>query len=90
MGEGREGIEDMIHSLHHMIGSPQCATAVRVSLGNGIVREAWVRSVPLPFFGGLFDRLRDAWAVIRGDAYAVRWPEPGDLEVALKGGRTIT
>jgi hypothetical protein len=80
----------MIHSLHHMIGSPNCSTGpIRVDLGNGDVREAWVRAVPLPFFGGLFDRIRDAWAVIKGEAYAVRWPEPGDLEVALKGGRTL-
>lgn len=79
----------MIHQLHNMIGGPDDATAIKVRLGNGMVREAWVRAVPLPFFGGLVDRFRDAWAVIRGDAFAVRWPEPGDLEVALKGGRTI-
>jgi len=65
----------MIHRLGRMIGSPQ----VGCRLPNGL----YVRAVPEPFFGGLFDRLRDAAAIIRGDAYAVRWPEAGELEAAL-------
>lgn len=43
----------------------------------------WVNCVPLPFVGGLFDRMRDAWSVLRGETFAVYWPEAGDLEDAL-------
>jgi hypothetical protein len=67
----------MIHHLGDMVTGPGAQT--RLPDGR------WVRAVPLPFYGGLFDRCRDAWAVIRGDAYAVRWPEAGELEDALGG-----
>lgn len=63
----------MIHRLHHMIGSPECSTEK-----DG----RWVRAVPMPFYGGLFDRARDAWAVLTERAFAVRWPEPGEFEAA--------
>ena len=65
----------MIHRLSNMIGSSQCAT-LHPTMG-------YVRAVPGPFYGGLLDRLRDAAAVVRGDAFAVRWPEAGDLELAV-------
>jgi len=52
-----------------------------ITLPDG--REAWVRAVPEPFCGGLLDRLRDALAIIRGKAFAVQWPAPGELERAL-------
>ena len=29
-------------------------------------------------------RLKAAWTVLCGHAYAVEWPEPGDLEKALE------
>ena len=41
---------------------------------------AWVRAVPLPYPGG---RLRAAWWILTGKAYAVQWPDPGDLERSL-------
>lgn len=69
----------MIHSINHMIGGANTSTTARTFDG----KEVWVRSVPLPFFGGLLDRMRDAWWVLTGRAYAVRWPRPGDLERAL-------
>lgn len=53
----------------------------------GLPDGRWVRAVPEPFHGGLIDRARDAWAVLRGDVYAVRWPTPGELEQAM--GRII-
>lgn len=68
----------MIHQLRDMVSGP----GAQAGLPNG----RWVRAVPLPFYGGLFDRCQDALAVIRGTAYAVRWPEAGELEDAL-GGR---
>jgi hypothetical protein len=58
-----------------MIGSAECAEA-HPTMGS-------VRAVPCPFYGGLFDRLRDARAVISGKAYAVHWPEGGELEEAM-------
>lgn len=40
----------------------------------------WVRAVPLPYSGG---RIKAAWAVLTGKAYAIHWPKAGDLERAL-------
>jgi hypothetical protein len=68
----------MIHQLRDMVSGPGAQT--------GLPGGRWVRAVPLPFYGGLFDRCRDAWAVIRGNAYAVRWPEAGELEDAIGVG----
>lgn len=70
----------MIHRLRHMIGSAQAAQS-HPTMG-------YVRAVPEPFYGGLFDRLRDARAVISGKAFAVRWPKGGELEAALCEGVT--
>lgn len=67
----------MIHRLRDMVSGP--------GVQAGLPRGRWVRAVPLPFYGGLFDRCRDALAVIQGQAYAVRWPEAGELEDALSG-----
>lgn len=61
----------MIHRLGSMIGS----RGVSTPLG---------RAVPLPFYDGFLGRLRDAWAVLRGRAFAVRWPVSGELEEALR------
>lgn len=64
----------MVHHLRSMISLP----------GNDAhFKGRWVRSVPLPFYGGLLDRLRDAYLVVTGKAYAIYWPEPGELEDAL-------
>lgn len=41
------------------------------------------RAVPSPFHGGISCRIRGAWEVLRGTAYATDWPERGDLEKAL-------
>jgi len=65
----------MIHRLCHMIGSTQCAS-LHPTMGC-------VRAVPAPFYGGLLERLCDAAAVVRGSAFAVRWPEAGDLELSV-------
>lgn len=61
-----------IHRLADMIGSKD--------VGAGLPDGRWVRSVPLPYAG---NRVRAAWAVFRGQAYAVEWPQDGDLEKAL-------
>lgn len=63
----------MIHQLRDMISGP--GTQAQTPRG-------WASAVPLPFYGGLLDRCRDAWAVLTTRAYAVRWPEPGELEDA--------
>lgn len=47
----------------------------------------WVRSVPLPFYEGLFGRMRDAWEVLQGRAHAFRWPEPGEFEIAMRDSK---
>lgn len=71
----------MIHRLADMIGSAQD--------GQSHPTRGYVRAVPLPFYGGFFDRLRDARAVIAGKAFAVRWPEGGELEDALRQGAIL-
>lgn len=75
----------MIHGLRNMIGSRNCSKQVEFDTGRGTIRFGWARSVPLPFYGGLLDRISDAWAVITERAFAVRWPEAGELERALAG-----
>ena len=48
---------------------------------NGTPRgNVYVRAMHLPFYGGLFDRISDAWQVFRQKAVAVRWPQAGELE----------
>lgn len=64
----------MVHRLADLIGDRH----TRAQTDRG-----WARAVPLPFYGGLFDRLRDAWLVLTSRAYAVRWPAAGELEQAL-------
>lgn len=61
-----------IHRLGDMIASKGIMTQTR----NGM----WVRAVPLPYTG---NRLKSAWMVLTGRAYAIQWPEAGDLEIAL-------
>jgi len=65
----------MIFRLRHMIGGPGEATSK-----DG---KVWYRAVPLPFYDGLIERFRNAWKIITGEAYAIYWPEPGELEHAL-------
>ncbi len=57
--------------LKHLIGSADTTTE------KG-------RAVPMPYASGLLARLKDAWAILKGNAYAIKWPEPGDLEKALR------
>lgn len=65
-----------IHRLSDMIGTDDNS-----STAFGL--EGYFRAVPLPYCGA---RLRAAWYVLTGKAYAVRWPEPGELESALSTG----
>jgi hypothetical protein len=44
-------------------------------------KRGWVRAVAEPYSGG---RLKAAWWVLTGRAYAFRWPKPGELETALR------
>lgn len=70
----------MIHSLRNMVGDATVTTQFHDAIAR---KSSWVRSVPEPFYGGLLDRLNDAWTVITGRAFAVRWPTDGELEDAL-------
>lgn len=65
----------MIHKLRNMIGSND--TQAKTERG-------WVWAVPLPFYGGLLDRIIDAIEVIKGNAFAVFWPRDGELEETLE------
>lgn len=65
-----------VFRLADMIGSKSAA----VGLPDGL--EA--RAVPEQFAGGIGCRLVAAWEVVTGKAVAVDWPEPGDLERALR------
>lgn len=66
----------MIQRLGDMIGSKDT--------GAGMPDGSYVRAVPLPWNYRSRFNPREAWAVLWGRAHAVRWPEPGELEEALK------
>jgi hypothetical protein len=53
----------------------------------GLPDGRWVRAVPLPFYDGLIARSQSAWEVFCGRAYPIYWPEPGELEEALRKDR---
>lgn len=61
-----------IHRLQDMIGSK--------SVGAKMPDGRYVRAVPMPYHGA---RIKAAWAVLTGKAFAVEWPNAGDLEKAL-------
>lgn len=65
-----------IHRLSDMIGRGDVSTTVK-----GL--EGLFRAVPAPYHG---NKIKAAWAVLTGKAYAVRWPEAGELEAALGTG----
>jgi len=70
----------MIHKIRDMISNDDTVA---------FTPDGYRRAVPLPFMGGFFDRLRDAWAVLKGfdnkgnGVAAVSWPKVGELEDAL-------
>lgn len=65
----------MILNLRHLIGSAD----VMICLSG-----KWVRCVPLPPRSRRRFNLRGAIAVLRGQAHAVSWPVPGELEAVLE------
>jgi hypothetical protein len=72
----------MIYTIRSLVGSADCQSGPDA-------KGRWSRAVPLPFYGGY---LSAAWAVLRGRAVAVRYPESGELEQALAdtGGIQVT
>lgn len=46
----------------------------------GLPDGRWVKAVAEPYSG---DKIRAAWWVLTGRAYAFQWPEAGDLEKAV-------
>lgn len=46
----------------------------------GLPDGRWVKAVAEPYTAG---KLRAAWWVLTGHAYAVQWPKAGDLEKAI-------
>lgn len=50
----------------------------------GMPDGGWAQAVCLPYHGTLLERVRAAWWVLTGRAYALQWPEPGDLETVMR------
>lgn len=50
------------------------------NVSAGLPDGSYVRAVAMPYEG---NRLRAAWWVLTGRAYAFIWPDAGDLEQAL-------
>ena len=50
----------------------------------GLPDGSWAHAVGEPYTA---NRLRAAWWVLTGRAYALRWPKAGDLEAALAQAR---
>lgn len=66
----------MIFTLRSLI--PLSGNSTQIATGQ------WVRAMHEPFRGGLFDRARDALAVLKGDdVFAVKWPQHGEYEQAI-------
>lgn len=53
-------------------------------IGCGLPDGRYVHAVALPYYANVFQRIRAAWRVLRGDLYAFEWPKAGDLENALR------
>ncbi len=64
-----------IHTIDRVVGSKNCQTGLKTQGG-----ERWVRAIPEPYTAG---SIQAAWWVLTGRAFALKWPEPGDLERAL-------
>lgn len=65
----------MIYKLRDLIPSASC--------GTQIATGQWVRAMHEPFYDGLIERGRNAWAVLAGRAVAVQWPKHGEFEQAV-------
>lgn len=63
-----------VHRLSDMVGSKENS-----STASG--RDGYFCAVPIPYRG---NNIAAAWAVLTGKAVAVKWPEPGELEDAVK------
>ncbi len=63
----------MIYTIRGLVGQSDCQSGPDA-------KGRWSRAIPLQFYG---DYVRDAWAVLRGRAVAVRYPVSGELEQAL-------
>lgn len=64
-----------IHSLRDIYSS-HCSA--------GLPDGRWVAAVGEPYTAG---RVKAAWAVLTGKAYAFQWPKAGDLEDILQPTR---
>ena len=60
-----------VHTVHDMF-SPNCKVSSSIF--------GWVAAVCLPYDG---NKIRAAWWVLTGRAYAVVWPKDGDIEAAI-------
>jgi hypothetical protein len=65
----------MIFRIRDLLPSPNASTQI----GTG----QWVCAMHEPFYDGLIERFRNAWAVIKGDAVTVYWPKNGEFEQAM-------
>lgn len=65
-----------IHKISHVYDT-SCTTSVG---GREVI------AIPEPYTAG---RLKAAWAVLTGRAFAFEWPKPGDLEKALHPARIV-
>lgn len=63
----------MIYTIRALIGSADCLTLDE--------RGRWSRAIPIRYYGGY---VQAAWAVLTGNAVAVRYPVAGELEQALQ------
>lgn len=64
-----------IHTIDRCY-APGVQAEIREERG-GTVYAKWVRAVCEPYTDG---RLWAAWEVLRGRAYAFKWPKAGDFE----------
>lgn len=66
----------------HTIGS-----LYHPDVSAGLPDGRWVAAVCEPYRANLFERLRAAWWVLTGRAYAFLYPKAGDLEAVFRRDR---
>jgi hypothetical protein len=71
-----------VHTIADVVGSDDCRTGIHESRGKAGLgaHVRYVRAIPEPYHG---NKIVAAWWVLTGRAFALVWPQAGDLEEAI-------
>lgn len=74
-------------TLSQLIGPDERPVEIPIGRQGVLVDYVWVRRVPERPKQGIFERICDAGKILLGEAVALRWPIPGELEMAMRDKR---